>query len=842
MISLQGILAFKLISAEGLEAQEPYAVINVLHHKVARSKSGASNNPVWNQSFDIILDGSYDFVEVEIWDNVRFRADTFLGHLLIPSSEISEVKKKVSSQLHTRDDKVLTAKINFSFKLEQATKGTSYKVKNVPFNAHKNCKVTLYQDAHVGENCVPRGYESVADWMVLNNAYEDIYSAILGAKKFIYITGWSVYPTISLLRRRPISAPGVFGEGEMLTIEGLLKKKSNEGVVILLHLWDEKLSVDFGPIKLQGLMATADEQVKTSFAGTNVKVQLSYRVGSMTGEYMWTHHQKTVIVDASISDCPLLLEKLSKKKPSSKKRRIIAFVGGLDLTEGRWDTPDHSLFRTLFNEHQTDFHQACAAPGSILQGSGPREPWHDIHSKVEGVVARDVLTNFEQRWRKQAQNQAHALYNIAGDPEIIDPKLEKLIVDEANSWTVQLFRSIDKNSADGIVDVDKSIQQAYLNAIRAADEFLYIENQYFMGSCFAWAHERDAGCYNGVPLEIATKIVENISKNKRFAAYILVPMYPEGVPISGAVQEVLRWQFHTMEMMYHMIGEALMRYGPADAHPCDYLTFFCLGNREDFVGSAAKEVPKPGTLGETLHYTRRFPIYVHSKMMIVDDEYIMVGSANINDRSLAGNRDTEICIGAYQPAHTLIKQKKLKSLKSQQEKIEHTLDTVSKTSGDDDPYAPIAQQRHRTAKKKFSSKKINSERKEQIRQEYADYIRSTIPLLAEIVCGSKTTSPQSLHPVQRFRLSLWAEHTCSFHDSFLHPESVTTIRMINAIAEENWVKYYTPEINEMNGHFLNYPVAIAKNGDIVTTQNFFPDTQAKVRGSLSFNLPNLLTT
>jgi hypothetical protein len=38
-------------------------------------------------------------------------------------------------------------------------------------------------------------------------------------------------------------------------------------------------------------------------------------------------------------------------------------------------------------------------------------------------------------------------------------------------------------------------------------------------------------------------------------------------------------------------------------------------------------------------------IYVHSKLMIVDDEYVIVGSANINERSLSGNGDTEICVG-----------------------------------------------------------------------------------------------------------------------------------------------------------------------------------------------------
>ena len=49
---------------------------------------------------------------------------------------------------------------------------------------------------------------------------------------------------------------------------------------------------------------------------------------------------------------------------------------------------------------------------------------------------------------------------------------------------------------------------------------------------------------------------------------------------------------------------------------------------------------------------QKFMVYVHSKGMIVDDEYVILGSANINERSMAGSRDTEIAMGAYQPHHT----------------------------------------------------------------------------------------------------------------------------------------------------------------------------------------------
>lgn len=37
-------------------------------------------------------------------------------------------------------------------------------------------------------------------------------------------------------------------------------------------------------------------------------------------------------------------------------------------------------------------------------------------------------------------------------------------------------------------------------------------------------------------------------------------------------------------------------------------------------------------------------VYIHSKLLIIDDKICIIGSANINDRSLAGNRDSELCV------------------------------------------------------------------------------------------------------------------------------------------------------------------------------------------------------
>ena len=62
-------------------------------------------------------------------------------------------------------------------------------------------------------------------------------------------------------------------------------------------------------------------------------------------------------------------------------------------------------------------------------------------------------------------------------------------------------------------------------------------------------------------------------------------------------------------------------------NPKDYIEFFGLRSH-----CKIDEIP----------YTEI--IYIHSKLMIVDDDIVIIGSANINDRSMMGSRDSEIAI------------------------------------------------------------------------------------------------------------------------------------------------------------------------------------------------------
>ena len=344
------------------------------------------------------------------------------------------------------------------------------------------------------------------------------------------------------------------------------------------------------------------------------------------------------------------------------QRRLVAFLGGLDLTDGRWDTQQHSLFSTITTYHKYDYYQKCFAAD---KSHGPREPWHDIHAKIEGPAAHDVLKNFEERWQMQAKAKGSSLVQLDNHPTHM-----QLLVDcpaplasVSDKWRVQLLRSINVDSARFIhrnlryllsqkgKQTDDSIHRAYVHHIRRAKHFIYIENQYFIGSSHEWLREATSKARHLIPYELANAICEKIKKGQRFAVYVVLPMFPEGDPHSAAVQEVLYWQYNTMEMMYKKIANTIKIKG-INAHPTDYLNFYCLGNREAAVPSDLAQPPS-NSIAAKLRNSRRHMIYVHSKMMIVDDETIILGSANINQRSMGGNRDTEIAICAFQPYHSL---------------------------------------------------------------------------------------------------------------------------------------------------------------------------------------------
>ncbi|CAA7013731.1 unnamed protein product [Microthlaspi erraticum] len=761
-----------------------YATIDLEKARVGRTRkiTKEPKNPKWYESFHIYCAHMAQHVIFTVKDDNPIGA-TLIGRAYVPVQDIfhgEEVEKWVEILDTEKKPIAGGSKIHVKLQYFGVEKDQNWnrgiksaKFPGVPytfFSQRRGCKVSLYQDAHIPDNFVPKIPLAGGQNYEASRCWEDIFDAITNAKHLIYITGWSVYTEISLVRdsRRPKT-------GGDVTVGELLKRKASEGVKVILLVWDDRTSVDL--LKKDGLMATHDEETAAFFRGTDVNCVLCPRnpddggsiVQNLQVSTMFTHHQKIVVVD---SEMP--------RTGSSRSRRIVSFVGGLDLCDGRYDTPFHSLFRTLDTAHHDDFHQPNFTGAAITKG-GPREPWHDIHCRLEGPIAWDVLYNFEQRWSRQGGKDI--LVKIRELDDIIIPPSPVLFSEDHDSWNVQLFRSIDGGAAAAFPDspeaaaeaglvsgkdniIDRSIQDAYIHAIRRAKDFIYIENQYFLGSSFAWSADgikpEEINALHLIPKELSLKIVSKIQAGEKFRVYVVVPMWPEGIPESGSVQAILDWQRRTMEMMYKDVIKALREKGLEGEDPRDYLTFFCLGNREvkkdgEYVPT---EKPEPDTDYIRAQEARRFMIYVHTKMMIVDDEYIIIGSANINQRSMDGARDSEIAMGGYQPYHLSIKQ-------------------------------PARGQIH------------------------------------------------------GFRMSLWYEHLGMLDETFLDPSSEECIKKVNRVADKYWDLYSSESLeHDLPGHLLRYPIGVASQGEVTELPGceFFPDTKARILGVKSDYMPPILTT
>ncbi|KAL5579510.1 hypothetical protein UlMin_011952 [Ulmus minor] len=620
---------FNCIFANGKPA---YVTIKIHNMKVATTSH--EQDRVWNQSFQILCAHPPDSTititlktPCSILGKYQIRADQILNESSLINGFFPlslENGKPANSELKLRFLLWFKPAEYEPSWISTLSSGEYQGLKNATFSQRSNSHVTLYQDAHHCASFQPP-FDLAASPRRL---WEDVYKAIEGANHLVYIAGWAFNPKMVLVRDSVLEIPRAKG----VRLGELLKKKAEEGVAVRIMLWDDETSLPL--IKNKGIMRTHDEDALAYFKHTKVVCKLCPRIHNKFPT-LFSHHQKTITID-------------TKSRTNPSNREITSFIGGVDLCDGRYDTEQHSLFRTLnTTSHSFDFYQTNIAGASLHRG-GPREPWHDSHACLAGEAAWDILTNFEQRWTKQA------------DPSLLVPTttLSNLINQTYSSnqperdWKVQVFRSIDRVSASQLfrnLTVEQSIHEAYVEAIRKANEFIYIENQYFIGGCGLWERDRNCGCRNLIPIEIALKVASKIKAKERFAVYVVIPMWPEGVPESESVQDILHWTRETMKMMYRLIGEAIKESG-GSGHPRDYLNFFCLANRE--IERKGEYVPPHSPHPESHYWNaqkhRRFMVYVHSKLIIVDDAYILIGSANINQRSMDGHRDTEIAIGAYQ--------------------------------------------------------------------------------------------------------------------------------------------------------------------------------------------------
>lgn len=452
-----------------------------------------------------------------------------------------------------------------------------------------------------------------AQWLVDGRDYMwNVSRAISMAKDVIYIHDWWLSPELYMRRPPCIS--------QRWRLDRLLQQKASEGVKIFVIVYRN----------VEAAVPIDSEYTKRSLLNLhpNIFVQRSPNQYKKN-QYFFAHHEKVCIVD-----------------------HYIAFCGGIDLCFGRWDTPQHLLSddkptgfepkdvqnvprdaehvqmfpgKDYSNPRIQDFFRLDEPYEEMYDRSKtPRMPWHDISMQIVGQPARDLTRHFVQRWNYLRRNRrvTRPLPFLLPPPDFRGEDLENLGL--TGTCEVQILRSATTWSL-GTQHTECSIQNAYIQMIEKSEHFVYIENQFFISSSEAL----------GVPLvnKIGDALVERIKRayenDEDWRAVILIPLMPG---FQNTVAEVEGTSVRLiMQCQYRSIcrGESSIfgRLRAAGIEPEDYIQFFSL-----------RQWGKIGPNQD--HATEQ--LYIHAKTIIVDDRIALIGSANINERSMLGSRDSEI--------------------------------------------------------------------------------------------------------------------------------------------------------------------------------------------------------
>lgn len=533
-------------------------------------------------------------------------------------------------------------------------------------------------------------------------------------------------------------------------IDRLLKKKADEGVKIYIVVYKE--------VEMALTLDSAHTKEVLQSLSENITV-LRHPNHDLGGTFFWSHHEKFVVIDNQI-----------------------AFLGGIDLCFGRWDThghpladfhgddPDSELFpgqdysdaRVRDFEHVKDFDMRLIDKTVI-----PRMPWHDMSMCVIGAPVLDVARHFCERWNFIKHEKARRKDNV---PYLQPPlggmgQQQRYIEEESEeqhqykkyrynhrthgvtgTMRVQVLRSSAKWSSG--IELEHSIQNAYIGTILGAEHYIYIENQFFITS--TEADDKNI-LKNQIGNAIVKRIIRAHEEQEKFKVFVLMPLMPAfpadlSTKDAATARLVMHYQYMSICRGPTSIVERLKATG---IDPDEYIRFYSLrsfdrinrskleallvkaagysdeteqqlDNIEGHAGEEVEIIHRAGDpdfardtqgdfdVDEEVEYgrvpdeddVRRYrekleeeedniasdsiakdalegadledepwvndtktsrprdaaaereeasdyvteELYIHAKLLIADDKTVIMGSANLNDRSQCGDRDSEIAL------------------------------------------------------------------------------------------------------------------------------------------------------------------------------------------------------
>jgi phosphatidylserine/phosphatidylglycerophosphate/cardiolipin synthase-like enzyme len=273
-------------------------------------------------------------------------------------------------------------------------------------------------------------------------------------------------------------------------------------------------------------------------------------------------------------------QKLALLRHLDRPERDVAFVGGIDLCHGRRDD---------------ERHLGDPQPENMDGEYGERPPWHDVQVTVRGPAIGDLEHTFRERWSDptpladERTPWQRVISRRAEQPVAARPMPEQPPdPPAAGRHAVQVLRTYPNNEPEYpfAPKGERSIARAYYKAFERARSLIYVEDQYLWSS------------------EVADLYDQALRRAPELKLIVIVPRFPDrNGAISGPAHRV--GQLEIIDRLRETGGERVAVYD--------------------------------------LENELAIPIYVHAKVVVIDDVFAAVGSDNMNRRSWT--HDSELSIG-----------------------------------------------------------------------------------------------------------------------------------------------------------------------------------------------------
>lgn len=218
-------------------------------------------------------------------------------------------------------------------------------------------------------------------------------------------------------------------------------------------------------------------------------------------------------------------------------------------------------------------------PGHALR-AGPN--WHDMEVKIEGEAVADVEHNFRQRWAGACADRSAGTRDL---PPAREPR-----VDPAWQTPAQIVRTIPHSNYASVKRGEYGIYHTYLAALSRARRFIYIENQYL------WSPQ------------VMDVLIDQLHRphDRPFRIVIVLP--------AGAHSGKWDNDQHVKQLRDEDGGRGIVAI----------YSLYASG------------------AGAGLYAFRYRPVYLHAKVAVIDDTWLTVGSANLNNRGLITDSELNV--------------------------------------------------------------------------------------------------------------------------------------------------------------------------------------------------------